>query len=236
MIIDKIKNKIKGGDKMVSVLIDPDKFNDVQLTNAMDVINKSGIDLIFVGGSLISQSIEDSLSIIRGKCKMPVVLFPGSLLQISENADGILLLSLISGRNPEYLISNHIAVAPYLKKTKLEVIPTGYILIENGRTSSTQYISNTNPIPADKVDVAVATAIAGEMLGHQIIYLESGSGAENPVPLDIVQEVKENIRIPVIVGGGIRSVQQASKLFEAGADMIVIGNAFEKDPKIILQF
>ena len=236
MIIEDIKKEIVKGKKLLSVLIDPDKYTDEALYKALHIISKSHVNIVFVGGSLISSSIDHVLKIIRKEVKLPVILFPGSLLQISDNADGILLLSLISGRNPEYLISNHVAAAPLLKKSGLEIISTGYILIESGKTSSTQYVSNTLPIPAVKIDLVIATAIAGEMLGHKWIYLEAGSGALKTVPPDVVSEVKANITIPVIVGGGIGNAKQAQLLFQAGADMIVIGNALENHPELILEF
>ena len=158
------------------------------------------------------------------------------MLQISNDADGILFLSLISGRNPEYLIGNHVVAAPLLKKSKLEILPTGYILIESGNLTSVEYISNTLPIPANKVDIAVATAIAGEMLGNKLIYLEAGSGAKYHVNKNIISKVKENINIPLIVGGGIKTNEEISEVCKAGADIVVIGTAIEKEPDLLKNF
>jgi putative glycerol-1-phosphate prenyltransferase len=164
------------------------------------------------------------------------LIFPGNVIQISDKADGILFLSLISGRNPEYLIGQHVISAPTLKRSGIEVIPTAYILIENGKTTSVEYISNTVPIPADKPEIVVATALAGEMLGMKLIYLEAGSGAAKSVALGIISEVRKNTNLPILVGGGIRNAEDASKIFASGADLIVIGSAVEENPDIILEF
>ncbi len=220
----------KGKERKIAVLIDPDKANDHSLFSTLDVCEKCGISFIMAGGSLVSEPIDHFISKIKNNTSLPVVLFPGSLLQFSEKADAILLLMLISGRNPEYLIGNHVIAAPMLKKSKLEIISTGYILIDSGKPTSVQYISNTIPIPSDKIDIAVATAIAGEMLGLKLLYLETGSGAMNPVPEALIAEVKKNISIPLAVGGGIRSREQLEKIFKAGADLVIIGNSLENNP------
>ena len=175
------------------------------------------------------------MAVLKQKSKIPIILFPGNVLQITPRADAILLLSLISGRNPEYLIGNHVIAAPILKKTDLEIIPTAYILIENGRTTSVEYMSNTKPIPADKVDLTVATAMAGEMLGHKLVYLEAGSGALETVNTEMIREVRKQINIPLIVGGGIHTPEQISNIYRAGADMVVVGTAIEKDPATLLE-
>jgi putative glycerol-1-phosphate prenyltransferase len=193
-------------------------------------------DLFLIGGSLVSVEIENVILNIKKHTDKPVVIFPGSLLQISPAADALLLLSLISGRNPEYLIGNHVVAAPYLKKMRMDVIPTGYILIENNHTSSVEYISNTKPIPAHKHDIVMATAIAGEMLGHKLIYLESGSGASNPVSYELIDKVKSNISIPLIIGGGIKSKTEVENTFKAGADIVVVGNAIEKNVELLMEF
>ena len=234
MIIDIIHKNQKENNGLKAVLIDPGKLNNDRLMNSIQLINKSNIDLILVGGSLISVSIDHTLDIIGGNTDLPIILFPGSLLQISDKADALLLLSLISGRNADYLIGNHVIAAPVLKQSHLEIIPTGYILIGNGAVSSTQYISNTLPIPRDKADIAVATAIAGELLGNKLIYLEGGSGSQYMVPIEMIKAIRENISVPIIVGGGIKTKAQADEILQAGADMIVIGNAFEENPEFIL--
>jgi len=215
--------------KMFALQVDPDKHDDASLTRIGKTAGPNGIDFILVGGSLISNPIDHVVSILKENTDVPVFLFPGSVMQISGNADGIFLLCLISGRNPEYLIGNHVIAAPVLKKSGLEIIPTSYILIENGRLTSVEYISNTRPIPADKVELAVATALAGEMLGHKLLYLEAGSGAIEPVKTNLIAEVKRNISIPMIVGGGIVKPDQVTAIYKAGADVIVIGTALEND-------
>lgn len=215
------------------LLIDPDKQDDISLHQVLKIADESSVDLLLVGGSLISSPLDQTLAFIKEHTKIPVLLFPGSLLQISPLADGILLLSLISGRNPEYLIGNHVIAAPLLKKSRLEIIPAGYMLIENGHSTSVEYISQTKPIPANKTDIAVATAMAGEMLGLQLIYLEAGSGAARIVPPAIVSEVKKNVTIPVLVGGGIKSPVDVKTLYNAGADGVVVGTAVENNYHIL---
>ena len=222
-----------GKRKMFALHVDPDKHDDASLVRIAKVSGRSGVDFILTGGSLISNPIEHVVNVLKENTDVPVFLFPGNVMQISGNADGIFLLCLISGRNPEYLIGNHVIAAPILKKTKLEIIPTSYILIENGRLTSVEYISNTKPIPADKVELAVATALAGEMLGHKLLYLEAGSGAIEPVKTNLIAEVKRNISIPLIVGGGIQTPDQVKAIYKSGADAIVIGTALENDEQNI---
>jgi phosphoglycerol geranylgeranyltransferase len=217
--------------KKLAVLIDPDKNDPSSLSKTIEICNKCKVDFLMVGGSFISNPVEELVENIKNNTSIPVILFPGSVLQISKKADAILLLSLISGRNPEYLIGNHVIAAPMLKNSNLEIIPVGYILVESGRITSVQYVSNTIPIPSDKTDMAVATAIAGEMLGLKAIYLEAGSGAIHHVPELMIKEVRKNISIPIIVGGGLRSREQVKKVFEAGADIVVIGNSLENNPE-----
>lgn len=219
--------------KQLAVLIDPDKQSLEKLQETVIFYDKAGADFFLIGGSLLFADIEPTVETVKKNTKKPVLLFPGSLMQLSNNADGILLLSLISGRNPDMLIGNHITAAPFLKKSKLEIIPAGYILIEGGVQTSVEYMSGTRAIPADKTDIAVATAIAGELTGKKIIYLEAGSGAINHVPFKTINAVKENIDIPLIVGGGIKDAETASKIYKSGADIIVIGTAAEKNPNII---
>jgi phosphoglycerol geranylgeranyltransferase len=219
--------------KKFALLIDPDKHNDNSLIKTLTIANKTAIDFILVGGSLVSKPIDHTVETIKKTSPIPVILFPGSLLQLSEKADGILLLSLISGRNPDYLIGDHVLAAHYLKKSGLEIIPTGYILIDGKSVSSVEYISNTRPIPVEKSDIVIATAMAGEMMGHKLIYLEAGSGADRRVSERVVNEVKKNISIPLMVGGGIRTPEDVMNLFKAGADVIVVGSAVEKDPGIL---
>jgi phosphoglycerol geranylgeranyltransferase len=219
--------------KKFALLIDPDKHTDASLAKIMAIANKTAIDFLLVGGSLVSKPIDHTVEIIKNISSIPVILFPGSLLQLSGKADGILLLALISGRNPDYLIGNHVLAAHFLKKSGLEIIPTGYILIDGKSISSVEYISNTRPIPVEKPDIVVATAMAGEMLGHKLIYLEAGSGADRRVSESVVAEVKKNISIPLMVGGGIRTPEDALNLYKSGADILVVGSAAEEDPEIL---
>ena len=216
------------GKTRIAALVDPDKFKKEDLLVTARIVEDCGVCFIMVGGSFVSSSVEETVTILKENCSLPIVLFPGSLLQVTDKADALFMLSLISGRNAEYLIGNHVVAAPFLKKSNLEIIPTGYMLIENGKTTSVQYMSNTMPIPEDKIDIAVATAVAGEMLGHKMIYLEAGSGALKHVPTQMIKEIKKNISVPLIVGGGIRSRQQIIEVSDAGADIIVIGSVIEK--------
>lgn len=226
-----ILNKKKAGQKLFAILVDPDKFT---AKGFLDTIINSGVDLLLIGGSLLTNgNLEECIQEIKSKTDLPVLIFPGNVLQVNKHADGILLLSLISGRNAEMLIGNHVLAAPLLKKSGIEIIPTGYVLIDGGRATSVSYISNTTPIPADKYDIAACTAIAGEQLGLKMIYLEAGSGAVNVVSEAMISEVKKNIEIPLIVGGGINSPEKALACCKAGADVIVIGNAAEKDMNLI---
>ncbi len=222
--------------KLLSLLIDPDKADTELLLQRIAAAEKAHVDLLLVGGSLItSGNMADKLSLIRKNTSIPIALFPGNSTHFHENADAILFLSLISGRNADLLIGNHVHIAAKIKNSGMEVIPTGYMLVESGKLTTAQYMSGTLPIPSDKPDVAVATAIAGELLGLKCIYLDAGSGAQNTVPTSMVAAVKSQIDLPLIVGGGIRSMQQAQELALAGADLIVIGNAAEENPEIVNQ-
>jgi len=224
--------KISQPGKKFALLIDPDKYTTNSLIATLFAADDSGADLILVGGSLVSDRIDSTLELIKKNSQIPIVLFPGSLMQLSNKADAILLLSLISGRNPDYLIGNHVLAAPYLKKSGMEIIPTGYILVGAGN-SSVEYISNTKPIPEDKVDIIVATAIAGELVGNSMIYLESGSGVDKPFNTEIIKEVKRNISVPLVVGGGIKTPSQVNEITKAGADVVVVGNAIENNIQIL---
>ncbi len=234
MIYQDIITKHTEGRKSLAILIDPDKISLDEIYRTIDYANKGHVDFIMIGGSLVNDFIESAIEKIKQNTNIPVIIFPGSILQISGKADAILLLSLISGRNPEYLIGNHVFAAPILRKSGLEVISTGYILIGNDYSTSVAYMSGTCPIPGDKTDIIIATAIAGEMLGHKMIYLEAGSGSGRVVNEHVIRQVKDNIHVPLITGGGIKTGEQAKKAFKAGADMIVIGNAIEENPKMIL--
>jgi phosphoglycerol geranylgeranyltransferase len=230
-IYESIVEGVKKQQKKIALLIDPDKFKStVALKNGI----ATGVDFIFVGGSLLTKgSLQQCVETIKKTTDIPLVLFPGSTDQIDPHADGILFLSLISGRNADNLIGKHVISAPLLKKTSLEIIPTGYMLIDGGNSTSASYMSNTLPIPHNKSDIAVCTAMAGEMLGLKLIYLDTGSGALNHVPEKMIKEMKKNIGIPLIVGGGIKTAEHAYNICNAGADMIVIGTVAEKSPELI---
>jgi phosphoglycerol geranylgeranyltransferase len=216
--------------KSFAVLIDPDKYDPKGLDLVISSALESSVDFILVGGSLLTYDhLEETLQSIKDRADIPVILFPGSILQLNEKADAVLLLSLISGRNPDLLIGKHVIAAPYLKNSSLEILPTGYMLIESGPITTAQYISNTIPIPRLKDDIAICTAMAGEMLGLRLIYMDAGSGAEMPVSPSMIAKVKANISIPLIIGGGIRTPEQAMASCIAGADIVVVGNAIEKD-------
>ncbi|RCX03572.1 putative glycerol-1-phosphate prenyltransferase [Schleiferia thermophila] len=221
---------------MMAALIDPDKNDRRSLVRIVQNSQMADIDFFFIGGSLlIKDELDQTIALIKEHSEIPCVLFPGSVMQISSKADAILFLSLISGRNPEFLIGNHVIAAPYIRQTSLEVIPTGYMLIHCGNTTTAHYISATLPIPSDKDDIAAVTAMAGEMLGFKLIYLDAGSGASHPIRPSMIEAVRQSVEIPIIVGGGIRSALQAKQTYDAGADILVIGNALEKNASLIQQ-
>ncbi len=224
----------KENKKLFAILIDPDKQTKESLLEIIRKSNLANVDLFFVGGSLLTNnSLDFCVTIIKQNCKIPVLLFPGNAMQVNNKADGILFLSLISGRNSELLIGNHVITAPILKKSEIEVLSTGYMLIDSGKATSVSYMSNTTPIPHDKDDIAVCTAIAGEMLGLKMIYMDGGSGAINTVSEKMIASVTKNINIPLIIGGGINSAEKAKEKCKAGADIIVVGNAIEKENGLI---
>lgn len=220
--------------KKFVVLIDPDKIRLGKIQQVLDTAMESGVDYFFIGGSLIVNDMLDYvLKSMKEKCHIPLVLFPGNSFQLSYKADALLFLSLISGRNAELLIGKHVITAPFLKVSPLEIISTGYMLIDGGVMTSVQYMSNTNPIPNTKEDIALCTAMAGEMLGLKQIYMDAGSGAKTAISSTMINTVSEGIQIPLIVGGGIRTPEMAASAAEAGADIIVVGNAIEKDPNLV---
>ena len=223
------------GEKKFVVLIDPDKVRLNNMQSIIDLSMEAKVDYFFIGGSLVVNNMLDHcLETIRKACDIPMVLFPGNnSTQLSYRADGLLFLSLISGRNADLLIGKHVISAPYLKMSPLEIISTGYMLVDGGIATSVSYISNTYPIPATKDDIALCTALAGEMLGLKLIYMDAGSGALNPISESMIDAVSSAVEIPVIVGGGIRTPEKAYQNVKAGADVIVVGNAIEKDPNLI---
>lgn len=220
--------------KAFAVLIDPDKLNESDLLKTIQISVNAQVDYFFVGGSLVvTDALDNIVSIIKSKCSIPVILFPGSPDQITPKADALLYLSLISGRNPELLIGQHVISAPFVRQSGLELIPVGYMLIDGGTPTTVSYISNTNPIPSNKNDIAACTAMAGEMLGLKLIYMDAGSGAKHAIPSEMIKEVAKYIQIPLVVGGGITTPEKAKENCLAGADIIVVGNAVEKDPSLI---
>lgn len=220
------------GQKLLAVLLDPDKIVLENLDHLIEKINQSPATHVFVGGSIVQNTIlEELITALKQKTNLPVILFPGDPSQISPKADGILFLSLLSGRNPDYLIEYQVQAAPILKKTNLEVISTGYILIESGNETAVARVSKTKPLSRENLDLVLATAQAGEMLGNQLIYLEAGSGAKQSVPTKMIELVAQNIQIPVIVGGGIVDLHGIQKAYKAGADLVVIGTAFENNSR-----
>jgi phosphoglycerol geranylgeranyltransferase len=228
MIIDNFPER-----KSVALLLDPDRAIGESLTKILDIAIESKTDYILAGGSLTFNGIDQLIKSVKEKCHIPVILFPGNLLQLTHEADAILLLSLISGRNPELLIGNHVLAAPYLKNIKSKLISTGYILINCGTKTSVEYMSQTEAIPYEKTDIVVATALAGEMLGMKLIYIEAGSGALKPVPLPVIKAVRDNISLPIAIGGGLRSRQEIEETFIAGADLIILGNGCEQNPQLL---
>lgn len=233
-IYQQLLNELATGKKLFAMLLDPQEVQQATLIKILPIAEEAHVDIFLIGGSLVGDvDFSHSIDLIKSKTQIPVLLFPGHHKQIYRNADAILLLSLISGRNPEYLIGQHVQSSQKIKQMQLEPIPTGYMLMDSGSTSSVQYISGTLPIPVHKPDIAVATAFAGQQLGMKMIYLEAGSGAKFSVPEKIVQKVKEEIEIPLMVGGGIRTVEKAASLVQSGADIVVVGNALESTPELM---
>lgn len=225
------------GGKKIAVLVDPDKPTDKEIINLAEASEKAGVDFFFVGGSLLTNdNLTSCIKLMKASSNIPVILFPGNSHQLSNRADGFLFLSLISGRNPETLIGIHVIAAPYLKLSGLEVLSTGYMLIDSGRPTTVSYMSNTIPIPSDKNDIAMCTAMAGEMLGMKLIFMDAGSGAERPVPLEMIATVSGSIEVPLIVGGGLRTPERAAESAKAGASVIVVGNVLEKNPALLSDF
>ena len=230
--IYQLKNE---GKKSLAVLIDPDQ-TEQSVLNIAHLCQANSIDFVFVGGSLTTAGVlSEAIKNIKKNYFGKIYIFPGNEFMIDNKADGILFLSLLSGRNPEYLIGKQLVAAPILAASNLEVIPTAYLLIDGGKETSVSYVSNTKPIPADKPDIAMATALAGKMLGMHCIYLDAGSGALNPIPAKMISSVVKSVNLPLIVGGGIRNIESATNAYSAGADLIVIGNGAEDDRSIIEQ-
>ena len=222
--------------KQLAVLVDPDRHDDYSLDKLIGLLNAYPPDLVLVGGSILFTPIDLCITTLKLGTQLPIFIFPGNVMQLSDRADGVLFLSLISGRNPEFLIGNHVLAAPHLDRSGIEVIPTGYLLIENGASTSVEYMSNTRPIPAHKTELAVATAMAGEMLGLKALYLEAGSGARQSVGCDMISAIRKKTSLPIMVGGGISTTEQADAIYRAGANMVVLGTVLEEDPKLLEDF
>tara|TARA_E500000331_G_scaffold351944_1_gene399571 strand:+ start:11999 stop:12757 length:759 start_codon:yes stop_codon:yes gene_type:complete len=230
-----IENK-KANKKSFALLIDPDKQDEKQLISIIEKAEKAKTDYFFVGGSLLTHdSLDACLKTLKAHANIPVILFPGNAMQVNEKADAILFLSLISGRNAEMLIGKQVITAPILKQSSLEVLPTGYMLIDSGKPTTVSYMSNTTPIPSDKDAVAACTAMAGEMLGLQLIFMDGGSGAKKPISEQMITAVSKSVDAPLIIGGGIINGEKAIANCKAGADIVVVGNAIEKDENLIAE-
>jgi phosphoglycerol geranylgeranyltransferase len=235
-VYQKILSKKKKKEKMLAALLDPDSENLGNLKKKIQLIEKSKIDFILVGGSTSwNNNFESFTEKVKSMASKAVIIFPGSAEQISPSADAILFLSLISGKNPKYLIGEQIKAAPILKEMDIEVIPTGYILVDGGRKTTVEFVSGTNPISQDDVEKIKDTAYAAQLLGMKMVYLECGSGARYTVKDEIIKKVKEYIEIPLVVGGGIKDRKEIQSKHRAGADIVVVGNALEKDPTILLE-
>ncbi len=222
------------GQKSFAVLIDPDKVTPPIIDDLIERVTQAQVDYLLVGGSLvISNRLDEVVTQLKSNCDIPVVLFPGSPSQITRHADALLYLSLISGRNPELLIGQHVISAAAVKQSGLEIISTGYMVIDGGAPTTVSYISNAAPIPSDKNEIAQCTAMAGEMLGMKLIYMDAGSGAKKAISESMIEKVSQVIEVPLVIGGGIKDPEKAYRNCKAGADVIVIGNAIEKDPNLI---
>lgn len=235
-ISQKITESCQKGQKQLAVLIDPDKVNPRSLNQLIKLAALASVDYFFIGGSLIvNNSLDTLLQHIDKDSDIPKIIFPGNNIQVSKYAEAILFLSLISGRNPEFLIGQQVVAAPLIKSSGLEVLPTGYMLIDGKAPTSVSYMSHTHPIPRDKDSIAICTALAGQYLGLGMIYMDAGSGAKETIPEEMIRSVKSNISIPLIIGGGIKDAGTADGIAKAGADIIVVGNILEKSPELVLE-
>ena len=235
-IYKKILLNRESNRKMLAILLDPDQCRGRVLASTIAALKSVIPDFIFVGGSHTINTIDSLIELLKEEIKTNIVLFPGNASQFSTKADALLYLSLLSGRNAEFLIGQHLSSSIAIKRSGIEVIPTGYLLIDGGKPSSVEYISNSRPIPRDKKEIALSTAVAAELLGMRLVYLEAGSGAKYPVPPEMIDYVRTGLSLPIIVGGGIKSTEQLTEAFDAGADIVVVGNIFETNPEKISEF
>ena len=230
MLLKQLQNNQKSNRCSLAVLVDPDNLKVDTIEQFVTGLDEQFVDVILFGGSLITENkFSEKLAMLKKFSNLPVYLFPGNSIQLSKEADGILFLSLLSGRNAEFLIGQQVVAAPFLKQSGLDVLSTAYLMIDGGKLTTAHYMSNTLPIPNNKPEIAVNTAIAAEFMGFKCIYLDSGSGADKPVSVDVISAIKANVSLPIIVGGGINSIDKAKQVKLAGADMIVIGTAFENN-------
>lgn len=235
-VISSFNELATAGRKALAVLFDPDDTDERSLIKSLNVCLAQKVDFIFVGGSLVTSSnLQEVVSMIKSYTDIPCILFPGNAIQIDGSADAILFLSLISGRNPELLIGQHVVAAPVIKRSSLEVIPTGYMLVNSGKPTSASYISNSQPLPNDKPSLSASTAMAGEMLGLKTIYMDAGSGAEEPISPKVIRAVKRAVDIPLIIGGGLNTATKAKQALDAGADIVVIGNGAQKNLNLLTE-
>lgn len=235
-LYDALNKRRKLGHKSLAVLLDPDNLDEASCQQILELSAQHVVDYFFVGGSLVMSSHQAALiRLLKSQSPVPVLLFPSHSLHLDSQADGILLLSLISGRNPEFLIGQHVIAAPALRQSNLQIMPTGYMLVDSGRQTTASYMSGTTPLPHDKPTIAACTAMAGEQLGLRLIYLDGGSGAAYPVSPAMIRAVRQAVELPLIVGGGINTIEKAQAALAAGADVIVIGNQIEKDPEFLGQ-
>lgn len=234
-ILQSITSRQSKGEKSLAVLVDPDFVqNEDAALDLAAKLNRSNVDFIFYGGSLITESRNfDLLKVLKEASDLPVVLFPSNPAQIRSEADAILFLSLISGRNSEFLIGHHVTAAPLLKNSGLEILPVGYMLVGCGTPTTAEYISGTSPMPYHKPEIAAATALAGEMLGMKMLYLDGGSGAAKPVSAEMITAVRKNSTLPLIVGGGLDTTEKVAKAYQSGADLAVVGTALEKNANFL---
>lgn len=235
-ILNLLKERKARAIKSVAVLIDPDDVDLQKLPSFVAACEASNVHYFFVGGSLISSAnFENTVSQLKKLTSLPVILFPGNHSHISDQADGLLLLSLVSGRNPDFLIGQHVLAAPALKRSELEILSTAYMLVDGGTETTVSYISNTKPLPNNKPDIAACTALAAEMIGMQLAYLDAGSGAKKTVSPVIIKAVAKAVSMPLIVGGGLRDINSIESAFHHGANVVVIGNAIEENPDFIFE-
>ncbi|MFZ6051067.1 phosphoglycerol geranylgeranyltransferase [Halocola ammonii] len=236
-VLEKISSLKAKGKKALAVLLDPDKLVDQSKTDKLiEMAHACGVDFFLIGGSLITEAkCEERIKYVHEKSKIPVILFPGSPMQLTPHVDAVLFLSLISGRNPEFLIGHHVVAAPKIKELGLETVATGYMLVDCGKPTTASYMSATPPIPHNKPGIAATTAMAGEMLGLQCLYLDGGSGADKPVSPEMIKAVRSQTKLPLIVGGGLRSADQMDQAYQAGADLLVVGTALEENPELLFE-